>query len=111
MTTDVTILGAGPAGSIAAILLARGGINVTLAEQHRFPRDKVCGECLSALGISVLCRSGLAGIVLSAGAVDLTHVAMHPRDGDSLVLELPEIMWGISRCALDSLLIDAARDA
>jgi len=51
-----TVIGAGPAGSTAAMLLARAGWSVTLVEQHRFPRDKVCGECLSALGIDVLTR-------------------------------------------------------
>ena len=57
---DVVIIGAGPAGSIAAIILARAGIDVVLIEQHRFPRDKVCGECLSALGIDVLRRLRLS---------------------------------------------------
>ena len=45
---DMTIIGAGPAGSVAAIALARLNWRVTLVEQHDFPRDKVCGECVSA---------------------------------------------------------------
>ena len=48
----IVVIGAGPAGSVAAALLARAGLDVILIEQHRFPRDKVCGECLSALGIA-----------------------------------------------------------
>lgn len=44
---DVAIIGAGPAGSAAAIELARGGRRVLLIEKQRNGRDKVCGGCLS----------------------------------------------------------------
>jgi geranylgeranyl reductase family protein len=40
---DVAIIGAGPAGSAAAIALARRGASVLLADRARFPRDKTCG--------------------------------------------------------------------
>src|SRR6185437_14911397 len=40
---DVAIIGAGPAGSAAAIGLARRGATVLLADRARFPRDKTCG--------------------------------------------------------------------
>ena len=60
---EAVIIGAGPAGSIAGLILARGGWNVTIVEQHRFPRDKVCGECLSALGVSVLERLGIQNTI------------------------------------------------
>lgn len=44
---DVAILGAGPAGSAAAIELARAGRSVVLIDSRTFPRTKVCGGCLS----------------------------------------------------------------
>ncbi|MEK6676712.1 MAG: NAD(P)/FAD-dependent oxidoreductase [Planctomycetota bacterium] len=44
---DVAIIGAGPAGSTAAIELARAGRSVLLIEKRFFPREKVCGGCLS----------------------------------------------------------------
>ena len=44
---DVAIIGAGPAGCAAAIELARAGRQVAVFERKRFPRDKVCGGCLS----------------------------------------------------------------
>ena len=43
---DALIIGAGPAGSSAAILLARAGWSVALIEKQRFPRRKVCGLSL-----------------------------------------------------------------
>ncbi|HUJ16164.1 MAG TPA: FAD-dependent oxidoreductase, partial [Thermoanaerobaculia bacterium] len=44
---DVAIVGAGPAGSTLAALLAKRGASVALIDRDSFPRDKVCGEFLS----------------------------------------------------------------
>jgi flavin-dependent dehydrogenase len=109
--SDVTIIGAGPAGSTAAILLARQGWDVTLIEASRFPRDKVCGECLSAVGHDVLVRMRLAQAFRDRGAVELTGTAIHTLANPSLQLDLPAPMWGLSRGALDQWLLDVARDA
>jgi 2-polyprenyl-6-methoxyphenol hydroxylase-like FAD-dependent oxidoreductase len=108
---NVTIIGAGPAGSTAAILLARRGWDVTLIEQHRFPRDKVCGECLSALGIEVLERAGLARTLRKLGPVRLTKTTLVATDGTEATVDLPKPMWGLSRIALDTALAaQAVRD-
>jgi 2-polyprenyl-6-methoxyphenol hydroxylase-like FAD-dependent oxidoreductase len=111
MAQRVTILGAGPAGTIAALLHARRGWNVTLVEQHRFPRDKVCGECLSALGIEVLARCGLRDTIAALGPVELRHATLVPPRGAPCTLALPRPMWGLSRSALDIALLDAATAA
>jgi menaquinone-9 beta-reductase len=108
---DVVVIGAGPAGSVAALLLARRGWDVMLVEQHRFPRDKVCGECLSAMGMEVLDRHGRGRDVRDAGAVSLTSSAAHSASGRSLQLSLPRPMWGLSRQTFDSLLLESARAA
>jgi menaquinone-9 beta-reductase len=105
---DVSIVGAGPAGSTAALCLARAGWSVTLIEQHPFPRNKVCGECLSSLGMKVLQRLGLADQVIHAGAVPLRRTFLHTTEEESLELALPQTMWGISRLKLDHLLLHAA---
>jgi flavin-dependent dehydrogenase len=108
--SPIVIIGAGPAGCIAALLLARAKFSVTLIEQHRFPRDKVCGECLSALGLDVLRRAGLERQVAGLAPVELRQTILHARDGGLVELKLPRPMWGVSRRALDAALLGAARD-
>ena len=44
---DVTVIGAGPAGTVAAIQLAARGMKTLLLDSKSFPRDKVCGGCLN----------------------------------------------------------------
>ncbi|MBC7784240.1 MAG: FAD-dependent monooxygenase [Burkholderiales bacterium] len=107
---DVIVVGAGPAGSLAATLLARAGASVTIIEQSRFPRDKVCGECLSALGREVLRRHGLEQFLIDRGAIELTRAALHSVRGTA-TLDLPAPMLGVSRSLLDGHLLDQARRA
>jgi flavin-dependent dehydrogenase len=109
MAAHVAIIGAGPAGSAAAIVLARAGRRVTLIEQHRFPRDKVCGECMSADGIDVLEKIGIAKELLQLNPAVFTYAAIHAPDGASVRLPLPRPMWGLSRERSDGLLLETAR--
>ena len=44
---DVIVCGAGPAGAVAATVLARGGARVLLVDRARFPRDKLCGDTIN----------------------------------------------------------------
>jgi len=57
---DVIVCGAGPAGSVAAAVLARGGARVLLLDRARFPRDKLCGDTLNPGTLALVRRLGLA---------------------------------------------------
>ena len=57
---DAVVVGAGPAGSIAALVLARGGARVALADKAAFPRDKACGDLIGPRGVQVLADLGVA---------------------------------------------------
>lgn len=61
------IVGAGPAGSVAAIELAGMGHRVLLADRYWFPRDKVCGDGLTSCAFRVLRRLGLYDAVSQVG--------------------------------------------
>ena len=56
---DAVVVGAGPAGSVAALALARGGARVALADKASFPRDKACGDLVGPRGVQVLADLGL----------------------------------------------------
>ena len=51
---DVLVVGSGPAGSIAALVLARGGARVALVDKAAFPRDKACGDLIGPRGVRLL---------------------------------------------------------
>ena len=59
MSTDVLVVGAGPAGSAAATWAARSGREVLLADAAEFPRDKPCGDGLTPRAVYELRRLGL----------------------------------------------------
>ena len=105
---DAIVIGAGPAGSLSALLLSRAGWQVTILEQHSFPRDKVCGECLSSRGIEVFRRTDLHGALQIHEPNTLLGVALHSIHGRTVCLPLPRPMMGVSRQLLDGFLLDAA---
>ena len=53
------VCGAGPAGSVAATVLARGGARVLLVDRAKFPRDKLCGDTINPGTVAILRRLGL----------------------------------------------------
>ncbi|MEE8411964.1 MAG: NAD(P)/FAD-dependent oxidoreductase [Acidobacteriota bacterium] len=76
---DVVVIGAGPAGSVAAYTAATQGLDVLLLDKARFPRFKVCGCCLNARALRTLEGLGLGGLPAELGAHLLTHLRVHAR--------------------------------
>lgn len=111
--TDVLVVGAGPAGSAAAIHAARAGRGVILADAARFPRDKTCGDGLTPRAMHQLRRLGVAGEVL--GAYRNRGLKLHGF-GDSVTVPWPDSRFGaegsaVPRTLFDAALVRAAADA
>jgi flavin-dependent dehydrogenase len=105
---DAIVIGAGPAGSLAARELAAGGARVLLVEHRRFPRAKVCGGCLNGRALAVLRAASLGSLVVRSGGVPLEEFQLRFR-GRQVRLELP-IGAALSRARLDAELVAAATD-
>lgn len=106
---DAVVVGAGPAGALAARELARSGARVLLVDRARFPRGKVCGACLGPTALGALRAAGLGALPGRLGARPLEALALC-AGGRRLRLALGEIRV-LSRRALDAALVRAAVEA
>jgi flavin-dependent dehydrogenase len=103
---DAVVVGAGPAGALAARELAHSGATVLLVDKAAFPRWKVCGCCLNGQTLAVLRAVGLGALASGLGAVPLERFRLGSRGRHA---DLP-LAGGValSREALDAGLIQAA---
>jgi len=106
---DAVVIGAGPAGSAAATLLARAGRHVLLIEKDRFPRNKVCGEFLSAGALPLLERLGVAREIEACRPEEIRAGRLELRGGSSVAFRLGKPALGLSRYRLDHLLAAQAQ--
>jgi len=106
---DAVVLGAGPAGAVAAHGLAAQGVRVLLVDARSFPRSKVCGGCLNRRSLAVLDQAGLRDRIDALAPVPLNEFRLGSR-GRTLSLELPGGL-AVSRYAMDAALVAAAIEA
>jgi len=116
--TDVIIVGAGPAGSVLATLLAQRSVDTLLLDKATFPREKICGDYLSPGTVRLLDQLNLLRQVQAADAQRLWGMTVTSPDGTTFRAEYPVTAMSngerpyalsIPRAILDSLLLDRAR--
>jgi flavin-dependent dehydrogenase len=115
MSYDALIVGGGPSGSTAALLLARAGWRVALIEKTAFPRRKVCGEFISASSLPLLRELGIAERFMECAGPSVRRVGAFAKDAvmTATMPPAPAGQWGhaLGREHLDLLLLDAAARA
>ena len=112
---DVLIVGGGPSGSICAYYLAKAGKKVILIDSENFPRDKICGDFVSPVGLNELMKIGIDKLD-DYKKTNIIFEATVYLDGVSLITnKLPDVKGlpnhgrVIPRVILDNWLIEAAR--
>ena len=108
---DLIVIGGGPAGTSAAIHAARGGARVLLLERGKFPRQKVCGEFVSAESLGLLTSlldSAYRALMRGAVSIPLVRVFL---DGRTLRTKITPPAASIARFDLDAALWASAQHA
>jgi flavin-dependent dehydrogenase len=109
MPHEIVVVGAGPAGAVAALCLARAGVKVRLIDRARFPRDKLCGDTINPGTLALLDRLGVAADVRQVSRPIIGMMVSGPG-GAMVVADYPDGFAGrtLRRSVLDQLLLDAA---
>jgi len=114
LTFDVIIAGGGPAGTSAAIHLARQDVRVLLVEQKKFPRAKLCGEFISPECQKHFQNLGVAEVMTSRGPATLTETIFYSPHGRQTTIPSSwfdgSTALGLSRAAMDDVLLRKAQD-
>ncbi|BBZ53152.1 geranylgeranyl reductase family protein [Mycolicibacterium phocaicum] len=110
---DVIVAGGGPAGSAAAWQAAQAGASVLVLDKAAFPRDKPCGDGLTARGVSYLQKMGLAKEVAEFHRINRVTV-FSPHQWELSFPRrpgMPDHGCTVSRTHLDALLLGHAAAA
>ncbi|MFG1757233.1 geranylgeranyl reductase family protein [Micromonospora echinofusca] len=103
---DVVVVGAGPAGSAAALAARRAGASVLLLDRSDFPRDKACGDGIAAHALDVLDELGVPDAV--AGYAPLPALRLVGPGGGTVARALPRPAYTVPRKVFDARLVAAA---
>ncbi|MEJ3742035.1 geranylgeranyl reductase family protein [Actinomycetes bacterium KLBMP 9797] len=103
---DVVVVGAGPAGSSAALAARRAGARVLLLDRADFPRDKACGDGIAPHALDVLAALGVPDPV--AGYPPVPGLRLVGPGGGAVARALPRPAYTIPRKVFDARLVAAA---
>ena len=115
-TADVIVAGAGPAGSAAAITLAAAGARVLVLDRAHFPREKTCGDGLTAKCLPLLRQLGVLEAFLNQCQMVSPGYRLFFSDGSEVVFRSHDpqavpVVCMMTRRAFDALLLEKALSA
>ncbi|UCG14670.1 MAG: NAD(P)/FAD-dependent oxidoreductase [Deltaproteobacteria bacterium] len=105
LRTDVLVVGAGPAGGMAALELASKGVRVLLVDRYPFPREKTCGDGLLEDSLKILTEAGL-GAAVRERAHSIGCIRFCAPNGSECVVEGD--ICTLRRSELDAIIVEHA---
>jgi menaquinone-9 beta-reductase len=115
---DIIIIGGGPAGTSAALFLAKKGYSIALLDQAVFPRDKVCGEFISPAADGIFFDLGILESIEALNPIRLSGVVLSAYESSCLQIDYPVAIDGrtmtslsLERSQLDNLMISHVRNS
>ena len=109
---DVIIAGAGPAGSACATLLAREGLSILLIDKSKFPRDKICGDCINPASWKYFDLLGVSEAFRRLDLRIIESIRITNLSGKEIVIKAltnsARPFFAIRRSILDNLLLQNA---
>ncbi|PYK00185.1 MAG: FAD-dependent oxidoreductase [Verrucomicrobia bacterium] len=113
---DAIVIGGGPGGATAALLLARADWKVAVIEKAHFPRRKVCGEYVSATNLPLFRQLGIEADFQKVAGPPVNQVGLFARE-TIVSAPMPRMRespdgWGraLGRETLDALLLNRAAE-
>lgn len=117
----VLVIGGGPAGAVAAYFIAKNGIDVTLLDKDKWPREKICGGGLTTNCLPILDKMALTkevdanadfkfdGYIIHAPSGEKVEAPVRKRDG--VTSKKVPYSYIINRKTFDYLLLEKAKEA
>lgn len=118
--TEICIVGAGPAGTITSLMLAKQGIKSVLVDKETFPRHKPCADCITGNTLRILNEidpSLLKDLKLNKEVIEMKGIIANTSNGGQIKIEFKSLeadtdeasCLGITRIDFDNHLINLAK--
>ena len=111
MSTDLLVLGAGPAGAAISLLMSRKGFSVEIVDAAHFPRPKICGEFLNPQACTWLQQQGLLSSVLQLEPYQVNGMKITDSSGNQFQGTYSEgCGYAVQRKDFDALLVSVMKE-
>ncbi len=110
---QVIVVGGGPAGSTCAALLSKAGLKVLVIDKAKFPRQKICGDCINPATWQIFDLLGISDKIKARNPSFIEWIRIHNKNDEVVQVHLKRYtapFFAMSRSELDDILLNHAKD-